>query len=201
MSGFVFDAKAAWAAMEARRANRAGAEADAARAADEGATTQEPQQPQKPQGVRSASSGHALTGQPQQPQKPQSSPKSPNRTININGMIIKSEDHKAAHVQPAVPAALAVEALRDERRAIVRWVNDHFRSCLLGVCAHCGRGSREDDPFVTLFVGEDRADLHASCHPAWVAEQEAGARVALGIETPADISAEHDASYIETRVQ
>ncbi len=30
--------------------------------------------------------------------------------------------------------------------------------------------------FVTIFVGKDRADLHTSCHPAWVAEQEAEAR-------------------------
>ena len=52
-----------------------------------------------------------------------------------------------------------------------------------------------------VFVGEDRADLHASCHPAWVAEQEAEARVALGIETSVDIRRERDASYIETRAK
>jgi hypothetical protein len=94
-----------------------------------------------------------------------------------------------------------VDLLRDERRAVVRWIADNFRSSRIGQCAQCSGGMREDDPFVLVFVGEDRADLHASCHPAWVAKQEAGARVALGIEIPADISAEHDASYIETRVQ
>src|SRR5271165_1895287 len=45
--------------------------------------------------------------------------------------------------------------LRDERRALVRWIADNFRSSPQGVCAHCGDGSRPDDPFVILFVGED----------------------------------------------
>ncbi len=177
MSGFVFDAGAAWAAVVARRAKRADADVVAVPAADKGATTQETQ---KPQAARRASSGFAWTGQPQEPQEPQSSPKSPNRSINIDSMIVESEDRKAAHVQPAVPAVLAVEAVHDERRAIVRCVNDHFRSSPPGVCTHCGRGSREDDPFVILFVGEDRADLHASCHSIWLRGEEEKARVALG---------------------
>ena len=54
---------------------------------------------------------------------------------------------------------------------------------------------------MSIFVGEDRADLHASCHPAWVAEQEAKARVALGIETSVDIRPERDASYTEARAK
>jgi hypothetical protein len=58
---------------------------------------------------------------------------------------------------------------------------------------------RGDDPFVLVFVGKDRADLHASCHPEWVAKQEAEARVALGIETP--VRPECDASCIETRAK
>jgi len=73
----------------------------------------------------------------------------------------------------------------DERRALLRWMADNLRSSPPGVCAHCGGGSQSDDPFVILFVGEDRAELHASCHPIWLAEQEAKARAALGIE-PAD---------------
>ena len=73
---------------------------------------------------------------------------------------------------------------RDEPRALVRWIADHFQSSPLGQCAHCGSDRRADDPFVTIFVGEDRADIHASCHPAWITEQEANARAALGIELP-----------------
>lgn len=72
-----------------------------------------------------------------------------------------------------------VDLLRDERRAVVRWIAENFRSSLIGQCALCGGGKREDDPFVLLFVSEDRADLHASCHPIWLAEQEAKARAAL----------------------
>jgi hypothetical protein len=94
-----------------------------------------------------------------------------------------------------------LELLQAERRAVLRHIADHFQSSPLGQCAHCGGGRRPDDPFVLVFVGEDRADFHASCHPAWVAEQEAKARVALGIEAPADVSAEHEAFCIETRVQ
>jgi hypothetical protein len=70
----------------------------------------------------------------------------------------------------------------DERRRIVQWVNDHFTSSPAGVCAHCGGGPRMEDPFVLLFVGNDRGDVHASCHPAWQAEREAEACRALGID-------------------
>ncbi len=78
-----------------------------------------------------------------------------------------------------------VAALRlreaEERRRIVQWVNDHFASSPPGVCAHCGDGPRSEDPFVLLFVGNDRGEVHASCHSAWIAQQEAQARSALGL--------------------
>jgi hypothetical protein len=94
-----------------------------------------------------------------------------------------------------------LELLREERRAIVMWINNHFQSSAPGRCALCGDDSRVGDPFVAIFVGKDRADVHASCHSPWVAEQEAKARFALRIETPVDVSAGRDASYVETRVQ
>ncbi len=70
----------------------------------------------------------------------------------------------------------------EERRRIVQWVNDHFASSPPGVCAHCGDGPRSEDPFVLLFVGNDRGEVHASCHPTWLAEREAEARRALRID-------------------
>ena len=70
----------------------------------------------------------------------------------------------------------------EERRRIVQWVNDHFTSSPPGVCAHCGGGERAEDPFVLLFVGNDRGEVHASCHSTWLAEREAEARRALGLE-------------------
>jgi hypothetical protein len=77
-----------------------------------------------------------------------------------------------------------VTALRlreaEERRRIMWWANDHFSSSPTGICAHCGAGPRPEDPFVLLFVGNDRADLHSSCHSAWRAKREAEARRALG---------------------
>ena len=76
------------------------------------------------------------------------------------------------------------ELLSAERRAIVMWINDNFRPRPTGRCVHCAGGGRQHDPFVVLFVGDDRADVHTSCHPQWAAEQEAKARAALGIETP-----------------
>jgi hypothetical protein len=72
----------------------------------------------------------------------------------------------------------------DERRALVRWMADNFRSFTPGVCAHCGGGSQSDDTFVILFVGEDRADIHPSCYPRWLAEQESSAGVAIHASSP-----------------
>jgi hypothetical protein len=88
-----------------------------------------------------------------------------------------------------------VAALRlreeEERRRVVHWVNDHFTSSPAGVCAHCGGALRSKDPFVALFVGSHRADVHSSCHSAWRAEREAEARRALGLEVhPTVTSAE-----------
>ena len=79
-----------------------------------------------------------------------------------------------------------VAALRlreaEERRRIVQWVNDHFASSPPGVCAHCGGGAQPDDPFVLLFVGTDRGEVHANCYSAWQMEREAEAREALRID-------------------
>jgi hypothetical protein len=70
----------------------------------------------------------------------------------------------------------------EERSLIARWIADNFTPSPPGVCAHCGDGLRSEDPFVLLFVGNDRGEVHASCHPAWLAEREAEARRALGLE-------------------
>ena len=78
-----------------------------------------------------------------------------------------------------------VAALRlreaEERRRIVQWVNDHFASSPPGVCARCGDGLRSEDPLVLLFVGNDRGEVHASCHSTWLAKREAEACRALGL--------------------
>jgi hypothetical protein len=70
----------------------------------------------------------------------------------------------------------------EERRRLVQWVNDHFASSPAGVCAHCGGEEPSGDPFVRLFVGNDRGEVHASCYPAWLAAREAEAMRALGSE-------------------
>ena len=70
----------------------------------------------------------------------------------------------------------------EERRRVRQWVNDRFTSSPAGVCAHCGEGARAEDPFVLMFVGDNRADVHAACHPTWLAEREAEARRALWLE-------------------
>jgi hypothetical protein len=79
-------------------------------------------------------------------------------------------------------AALRQREAEEHRRRIVQWVNDHFASSPTGVCAHCGEGPRPDDPFVLLFVGNDRGEVHGSCHAAWIAERESEARRALRID-------------------
>ena len=70
----------------------------------------------------------------------------------------------------------------EERRRILQWVNDPFASSPHGVCAHCGDGPRPEDPFVLLFVGTDRGEVHSSCHSIWITEREAEARKALGLD-------------------
>jgi hypothetical protein len=83
-----------------------------------------------------------------------------------------------------------VAALRlreaEERRRIVQWVACHFASSPPGVCVHCGDGERAEDPFVFLFVGNDRGEVHSSCHSTWLAEREAEARKALRLQWPSD---------------
>lgn len=98
----------------------------------------------------------------------------------VRALATWGETERAAVVEYAgsIPCARP-----EERRAVVRWINDHFASSPIGECAHCGRGARPDDPFVMLFAGEDRADVHASCWGSWQAEQEdrALAAVAAGL--------------------
>jgi hypothetical protein len=109
-------------------------------------------------------------------------------TLDGNDLVLRAE----AAPPPGLLAILGrgkwdiVAALRlreaEERRRIVQWVNDHFASTPPGVCAHCGDGPRPEDPFVLLFVGNDRGEVHASCHPLWLTEREDEARRALGLE-------------------
>ncbi len=74
-----------------------------------------------------------------------------------------------------------VHLLREELCAVMMWVNDHFQSSPPGICGHCA-GRREDDPFVLVFVGEYRADFHASCFGVWLEQQEEKARIALEVQ-------------------
>ena len=74
----------------------------------------------------------------------------------------------------------------EERHLITQWIANHFTSSPAGVCAHCGDGERVGDPFVVLFVGNDRGEVHSSCHSTWLAEREAEARRALRLQWPSD---------------
>jgi hypothetical protein len=77
-----------------------------------------------------------------------------------------------------------IDALRAERRAVVRHIADHFQSSPLGRCVYCGGDRSPAESFVAIFCGTDRAELHPGCHPAWVARRESEARAALGIDPP-----------------
>ena len=80
-----------------------------------------------------------------------------------------------------IVAALRLRQVEESRR-VTQWVADNFTASPAGVCAHCGDGQRSDDRFVLLFVGNDRGDVHASCHAAWQAEWRRKAMTALGFE-------------------
>jgi hypothetical protein len=109
------------------------------------------------------------------------------------GLKIVVEDHELAHGALALLAqsvrndlrphkAEVFDVFHNQRRAIVAWINDHFKGSPLGECAYCGGVARTSDPFIALFVDQNRAEIHASCHPAWLAQQETNARAALGID-------------------
>jgi hypothetical protein len=80
-----------------------------------------------------------------------------------------------------IVAALRLREV-EERRRVTQWVADNFTASPAGICAHCGDGPRLEDPFVVLFVGTDRGEVHGSCHHAWLAEREEEACRALGLE-------------------
>ena len=85
------------------------------------------------------------------------------------------------HYKPELVSALRMRQAA-QSSLITQWVNDHFVSSPSGVCAHCGDGPRPEDPFVLLFVGTDRGEVHSSCHSIWITEREAEARKALGLD-------------------
>jgi hypothetical protein len=97
--------------------------------------------------------------------------------IDGDAIVLEAEHAPPAQMLDTLRARKPeiLELLQAERRAVLRHIADHFQSSPLGQCAHCGGDRRADDPFVTIFVGEDWADIHASCHPAWIAERR-GAR-------------------------
>jgi hypothetical protein len=123
------------------------------------------------------------------------------RIANSAGVTVLVEGYDLVLEHDADPPANLVAMLRhfkrelvsalrmrqaEQRSIITQWVNDHFASSPAGVCAHCGDGERADDPFVLLFVGNDRGEVHASCHGPWLAEREADARRALRLQWPSD---------------
>jgi hypothetical protein len=117
--------------------------------------------------------------------------------LNDNNLALEADVAPPADIVAALKAAKSVivgelrlrQALERQRREevvrrdITRWINNHFISSPPGRCIHCGGGPRANDRFVLIFVGSDRADIHASCHQKWLAERQAAARKALGLET------------------
>jgi hypothetical protein len=65
-----------------------------------------------------------------------------------------------------------INALRmrqiEQRSLIAHWTHDHCISSSSGV-RPLRDGPRPDDPCVLLFAGSDRGEVHASCHPLWLA--------------------------------
>ena len=114
--------------------------------------------------------------------------KSAGVTVLVEGydLILEHEADPPPHLVAMLRhyKRVLVGALRmreaEQRSLITQWINDHFTSSPAGVCAHCGGGARLEDPFVVLFVGNDRGEVHGNCHSTWLAEREAEASEALG---------------------
>jgi hypothetical protein len=118
--------------------------------------------------------------------------------LNDNNLFLQADAAPPADVVAALKASksaivgeLRVRQAQErqrreevERRDITRWINSHFTSSPPGRCVQCGNGLRANDRFVVIFVGSDRGEVHASCHSAWLAEREAEACKALGLEVP-----------------
>ena len=111
-------------------------------------------------------------------------------TVFVEGydLVIEHDDDPPANLvamlrrfKPELVSALRMRQA-EQCSLITQWINDHFISSPLGLCAYCSGGERADDQFVLLFVGDDRADVHASCHQAWREAREAEARSALRID-------------------
>ena len=116
--------------------------------------------------------------------------KSAGVTVLVEGcnLVLEHDDDPPAHLvamlrhyKPELVSALLMRQA-EQRSLIVQWINNHFTSSPPGACAHCGGGERAGDKFVFMFVGNDRAEVHGSCHAAWIAEREAEARRALSMD-------------------
>ena len=116
--------------------------------------------------------------------------KSAGVTVLVEGpnLVLEHDDDPPAHLvamlrhyKPELVSALLMRQA-EQRSLVVQWINNHFTSSPPGVCAHCGGGERAGDKFVFMFVGNDRAEVHGSCHAAWIAERESEARRALRID-------------------
>ena len=85
-------------------------------------------------------------------------------TLDGDDLVLKAEaapppalsprDTRPRQVGHLVPALRLREA--EERRRVIQRIADNFTPSPPGVCAHCGDGPRSEDPFVLLFVGNDR---------------------------------------------
>ena len=89
---------------------------------------------------------------------------------------------------PDLLAALAgskakiLARLQTERGRINRWIADRLIAWPLTSCLHCLKPIVVGQQSIIVGNGEVTARFHQDCHSEWLAQQEARARLALGLD-------------------
>jgi hypothetical protein len=77
------------------------------------------------------------------------------------------------------PEAKAAPRSRLDQARVDKWIRDRLIDWRNG-CLHCRRPIIVGQAWTTVSNGEVTARFHQDCHGAWLAQQEAFARRALG---------------------
>ena len=93
--------------------------------------------------------------------------------------VVVPEPMPALEPAPALPDP----AVRYERERIDAWIRNRLVDYPLAACLRCRKPIIAGQDWHEVSNGEARARFHRTCHAEWLAEREAAARQALGLES------------------